>query len=58
MEAGKFQIPNYKFQINPKSQSPMTKEFGLKFCIWNIEIYLLFGACDLVLDDSLQGAAI
>jgi hypothetical protein len=30
---------------------------GRRALIWGIEIYLLFGPCDLLLDDSLQGVA-
>jgi len=43
----KFQIPNYKFQTNSKSQIPNSKRFGF----WSLEFEycLLFGAWDLVL---------
>jgi hypothetical protein len=49
MNDAKFQIPNYKFQTNPKSQLPMTERilFGiLDFEHWNLFVAwcLEFGA--------------
>jgi len=49
MNYAKFQIPNYKSQTNPKSQSPMTETilFGiLDFGHWNLFVVwcLEFGA--------------
>jgi len=45
----KFQIPNHKSQINPRLQFQMTETVLFLFGIWTIGIYLLFGACNLVL---------
>jgi hypothetical protein len=58
MEARKFQNP--KSQIPNKSEIPISNDRRVWFEILNlgIEVYLLFGACDLVLDDSLQGVAL
>ena len=46
-----FEIPNHKFQIPNKSQSPISNDrnkFCFKFGIWFIGVYLVFGAWDLV----------
>jgi len=42
-------IPNDKSQVPNKFQIQMTKTVFFSFGIWVIEIYLLLGACKLVL---------
>jgi hypothetical protein len=52
IDALELKIPNHKLQIPNKSRAPISndqKDFCLKFRIWVIGIYLLFGAWDLVL---------
>jgi hypothetical protein len=61
MNYGKFQIPNYKSQTNPKSQSPMTEtillgilDFGHSCLPAGRGICLWFGAWNLVLSSRAQ----
>jgi hypothetical protein len=51
---GKFQIPNSKYQINPKHQIQMTETITPIIRISVIGICLVFGACHLVLSPSTK----
>lgn len=48
----KFQITNYKSQINSKYETTMTSRF--RICDLGFGICLLFDACDLVLAFSVK----